>query len=131
MLYEVITRTMDSDAREGFISLFEEDAHMAAFAVMGGVFSEGIDLQGEKLIGAVIVGTGFPMISLKNNFIKEFHNTKDEEGLGYAYIYPGFNKVLQAAGRVRITSYNVCYTKLLRAPAWPVYPPPFTFTRTS
>lgn len=93
-------RTMDTDAREGFISLFEEDAHMAAFAVMGGVFSEGIDLRGEKLIGAVIIGTGFPMISLENNFIKEFHNTKDEEGLGYAYIYPGFNKVLQAAGRV-------------------------------
>jgi len=93
-------RNMSGQDREAFISLFEDDAHMAAFAVMGGVFSEGIDLKGEKLIGAVIVGTGFPMISLENNFIKEFHNARDEQGLGYAYIYPGFNKVLQAVGRV-------------------------------
>lgn len=93
-------RSMNAKDREAFISLFEDDAHMAAFAVMGGVFSEGIDLKGEKLIGAVIVGTGFPMISLENNFIKEFHNAREEQGLGYAYIYPGFNKVLQAVGRV-------------------------------
>ena len=93
-------KSMNGRAREGFISLFDENAHMAAFAVMGGVFSEGIDLRGEKLIGAVIVGTGFPMISLENNFIKEFHNGKDETGLAYAYIYPGFNKVLQSVGRV-------------------------------
>lgn len=93
-------RDMSSKDREAFISLFEDDAHMAAFAVMGGVFSEGIDLKGEKLIGAVIIGTGFPMLSLENNFIKEFHNARDEQGMGYAYIYPGFNKVLQAVGRV-------------------------------
>ena len=93
-------RNMDSQNREGFISLFSDDVHMAAFAVMGGVFSEGIDLKGEKLIGAVIVGTGFPMISLENNFIREFHDSKEEEGLGYAYVYPGFNKVLQSVGRV-------------------------------
>ncbi|MEX1376906.1 MAG: ATP-dependent DNA helicase [Eubacteriales bacterium] len=93
-------RNMDSRNREAFISLFSDDAHMAAFAVMGGVFSEGIDLKGEKLIGAVIVGTGFPMISLENNFIRDFHDSKEEEGLGYAYIYPGFNKVLQSVGRV-------------------------------
>lgn len=93
-------RNMNEKDREAFISLFEDDAHMSAFAVMGGVFSEGIDLKGEKLIGAVIVGTGFPMISLENNLIKEFHVAREEQGLGYAYVYPGFNKVLQAVGRV-------------------------------
>ena len=93
-------KSMDNTAREGFISLFDEDAHMAAFAVMGGVFSEGIDLKGDKLIGAVVIGTGFPMIGLENNFIKEYHNNKDESGFGYAYVYPGFNKVLQSVGRV-------------------------------
>ncbi len=94
------SKNMDSKEREAFISLFENDSHMAAFAVMGGIFSEGIDLKGEKLIGVAIVGTGFSMINLENNFIKDFHNARDEEGLAYAYVYPGFNKVLQSAGRV-------------------------------
>ena len=94
------SRSMNSKQREAFISLFENDSHMAAFAVMGGIFSEGIDLEGEKLIGAAVIGTGFSMINLENNLIKEYHNARDEEGLAYAYIYPGFNKVLQASGRV-------------------------------
>lgn len=94
-------RGMDDEARKGFVSLFDEDdAHMAAFAVLGGVFSEGIDLKGDKLIGAVIVGTGFPMINYETNIIKAYHQAQDENGIAYAYIYPGFNKVLQAVGRV-------------------------------
>ena len=99
-------KSMDNEAREGFISLFDEEAHMAAFAVMGGVFSEGIDLKGEKLIGAVVVGTGFPMMDLENNLIKEYHNNKEEDGLAYSYIYPGFNKVLQSVGRVIRTEHD-------------------------
>ncbi|MBN1620339.1 ATP-dependent DNA helicase [candidate division WOR-3 bacterium] len=70
------------------------------FAVMGGVFSEGIDLVGEKLSGAVIVGVGLPKICFEIDIIREYFESKLEAGFEFAYMYPGMNKVLQAAGRV-------------------------------
>ncbi len=70
------------------------------FAVMGGVFSEGIDLEGEKLSGAVIVGVGLPKICFELDIIREYFEAKLEAGFEFAYMYPGMNKVLQAAGRV-------------------------------
>jgi Rad3-related DNA helicase len=67
------------------------------FCVLGGMFSEGIDLPGEQLIGSVIIGVGYPMISMKNEIIKDFFK---ENGYDYAYVFPGINKVQQAVGRV-------------------------------
>ena len=73
---------------------------MAAFCVMGGVFSEGIDLKEERLIGAVIVGTGLPMVCVEQEVLRGYFEEKEEAGFDFAYQYPGMNKVLQAAGRV-------------------------------
>ena len=70
---------------------------MLAFAVVGGMFSEGVDLPGKRLSGAVIVGVGFPKISIENDIIASYF---DEKGFDYAYTYPGINKILQCAGRV-------------------------------
>ena len=70
------------------------------FAVLGGIFSEAIDLVGDSLIGAMIVGVGLPGLSFENNMIRDYYNQKLGSGFDYAYSYPGMNKVLQAAGRV-------------------------------
>ncbi|MGG7144669.1 ATP-dependent DNA helicase [Clostridium nigeriense] len=83
--------------REEFLNNFKEDTKIIAFCVIGGVFSEGIDLPGRRLIGSVIVGVGFPKISNEGDIIRDYY---DEKGFDYAYIYPGINKVMQAAGRV-------------------------------
>lgn len=73
---------------------------LLGFCVLGGVFSEGIDFKKDSLIGAVIVGTGIPQICLERELIKEYFDRGDAKGYAYAYLYPGMNKVLQAAGRV-------------------------------
>ncbi len=89
--------------KEAFIDKFSEqgsDKTYVAFAVLGGMFGEGIDLIGEKLLGAVIVGVGLPMICFEQDIIKDYFNQMLGSGFDYAYTYPGMNKVLQAAGRV-------------------------------
>ncbi|MBR5509895.1 MAG: ATP-dependent DNA helicase [Lachnospiraceae bacterium] len=93
---------MDEEEREIFLEQFhgEQDKSMAAFCVMGGIFSEGIDLPGDRLIGALIIGTGLPMVCREREILKEFFDRKGLDGFAYAYLYPGMNKVLQAAGRV-------------------------------
>ena len=73
---------------------------MLAFCVLGGVFSEGIDLVGEQLIGAVIVGTGIPKVCQERELLKKHYEEKGYDGFDYAYRYPAMNKVLQSAGRV-------------------------------
>ncbi len=73
---------------------------LVGFCVLGGVFSEGIDLTRESLIGAVIVGTGLPMICTEREILRDYFETSGLDGFDYAYRYPGMNKVLQAAGRV-------------------------------
>ena len=83
--------------KEDFLNNFDKEGNIAAFSVVGGMFSEGVDLPGEKLIGAVVVGVGFPMVSIENNIIREYFGAN---GFDYAYAYPGINKVLQSAGRV-------------------------------
>lgn len=83
--------------RREFLDNFEEGRNILAFCVIGGMFSEGIDLPGEKLIGAIIVGMGFPKVSNEVNIIKDYY---EEKGFDYAYVYPGINKIMQAAGRV-------------------------------
>ncbi len=67
---------------------------------MGGIFSEGIDLVGDKLIGAIIIGVGLPQICFERNIIKDYFDHHENKGFDYAYTYPGINKVLQSAGRV-------------------------------
>lgn len=63
-------------------------------------FSEGIDLTDDKLIGAVIAGTGLPQVCTEREILKQYFNAADMDGFDYAYLYPGMNKVLQSAGRV-------------------------------
>ena len=67
---------------------------------MGGIFSEGIDLRNDSLIGAVIVGPGLPMVCNERELFRDYYEQKSGQGFAYAYLYPGMNKVLQAAGRV-------------------------------
>ena len=67
---------------------------------MGGIFSEGIDLQGEKLIGAVVVGTGLPMVCTEQKILQDYFEDSGQNGFLFAYQYPGMTRVLQAAGRV-------------------------------
>lgn len=93
-------RNMGESEREDFLNNFNKYENLVGFAVMGGIFSEGIDLVGEKLIGAVIVGVGMPMISFERNIIKDYYDSNGGKGFEYAYTYPGMNKVLQASGRV-------------------------------
>ena len=88
---------LGEEEKEMFLSNFHEGANITAFCVIGGIFSEGIDLPGKKLIGSVIVGVGFPKISVESDIIRDYY---EEKGFDYAYIYPGINKVMQAAGRV-------------------------------
>ena len=88
---------LTEEERETFIDKFKIDCRVTAFCVIGGIFSEGIDLVGERLIGSIIVGVGFPRISKEGDIIKDYYG---DNGFDYAYIYPGINKVLQAAGRV-------------------------------
>lgn len=94
--------SMDEMEREAFIREFERagEETLVGFCVMGGIFSEGIDLTGEKLIGAVIVGTGLPQLSDERKILMQYFEKKGENGFDYAYRFPGMNKVLQSAGRV-------------------------------
>lgn len=93
---------MDEEQREEFLEEFEREREksLVAFCVMGGIFSEGIDLTEDKLIGAVIAGTGLPQVCTEREILKQYFNTADMDGFDYAYLYPGMNKVLQSAGRV-------------------------------
>ena len=94
--------SMDEIQRELYLQKFSEDnnSSVLAFAVMGGIFGEGIDLKGEKLIGAMIVGPGLPGISVERDLYKKYYEKRSENGFDYAYKLPGFNRVLQASGRV-------------------------------
>lgn len=93
---------MDEEQREEFLEEFEQEREksLVAFCVMGGIFSEGIDLTDDKLIGAVIAGTGLPQVCTEREILKQYFNAADMDGFDYAYLYPGMNKVLQSAGRV-------------------------------
>ncbi len=93
---------MDEEERENFLRAFEEgrENSLIGFGVLGGIFSEGIDLTNEKLIGTMIIGTGFPQVCNEREILKNYFDQKGLSGFDYAYRYPGMNKVLQAAGRV-------------------------------
>ncbi len=92
---------MNEQEREEFLELFTNNQkEIIGFCVMGGIFSEGIDLKRDHLIGALIIGTGLPQISNEKEILKNYFDAKGENGFDYAYRFPGMNKVLQAAGRV-------------------------------
>lgn len=98
----VQNRGMTEEEREGFLAHFSAGSQetLIGLAVMGGVFGEGIDLVGERLIGAVVVGVGVPQVCLERDLIKEYFDRQRGSGYAYSYQYPGFNRVLQATGRV-------------------------------
>jgi len=90
-------QNMSEEEKSDFLQNFKTNSNLLMFCVLGGMFSEGIDLPGEQLIGSIIVGVGYPMIAMKNEIIKNFYG---ENGYDYAYVFPGINKVQQAVGRV-------------------------------
>lgn len=94
--------SLSEEERENFLGCFLENPQetYVAFCVLGGIFSEGIDLIGSRLIGAVIVGVGLPQLNVRHDIIRDYFNRKNGLGFEYAYMYPGMNKVMQAAGRV-------------------------------
>lgn len=93
---------MDEDEREAFLSKFvvNPEKTLVGFCVLGGIFSEGIDLKGTRLIGVAIIGVGLPQINHEQEMIKEYYQREKLQGFQFAYQIPGMNKVLQAAGRV-------------------------------
>ncbi|MCL1802363.1 MAG: ATP-dependent DNA helicase [Eubacteriaceae bacterium] len=99
-------RSMPESERLDFISCFEAGAHVAAFALSGGIFSEGLDLSGEKLSCVVVCGVAIPMVSDEQESMKAFFNSQGKDGFAYAYLYSGMNKALQAIGRVIRTEFD-------------------------
>lgn len=91
----------------------EEDRNLIGFCVMGGIFSEGIDLKHDSLIGVIVVGTGIPQVCSERELLKRFFDERGESGFDYAYRFPGMNKVLQSAGRVIRTAEDVGIIALL------------------
>jgi len=93
---------MSEPERDAFIAAFsaEHGETLVGFAVLGGIFGEGIDLVGERLIGAVIVGVGLPQLCVERDLIRGYFQTQNASGFEYAYTFPGMNRVLQAVGRV-------------------------------
>ena len=109
------TRMREQD-KEQFLALF--DAYecggcLIGFCVMGGAFSEGIDLRQDSLIGAIVIGTGLPMICRERDILRDYFDDCGKDGYAYAYVYPGMNKVLQAAGRVIRTNEDRGVIELL------------------
>jgi len=97
------TTSMPEQERDAFLAAFEPAGQILGFAVMGGIFGEGIDLKGSRLIGAIIVGVGLPQPGLERNLIRDYFDEpeqNDGRGFEFAYQYPGMNRVLQTAGRV-------------------------------
>lgn len=127
----VQTSGMSEEEREEFLNRFtgndsegmfdcidmaievEEESTIIGFCVMGGIFSEGIDLKNDSLIGAIIVGTGLPQVCLEREIMKETFDAEGADGFDYAYRYPGMNKVLQSAGRVIRTESDIGIVVLL------------------
>lgn len=93
---------MTETEREAFLDAFKpnQTETLLGFAVLGGIFSEGVDLIGDRLNGVVLIGVGLPQLCFERNLIKDHFNQQNKNGYDYAYVYPGMNKVLQAGGRL-------------------------------
>ena len=103
------TPGMDEAGRAAFLARFTETGQGVGFAVLGGAFSEGVDLPGKRLIGAFIATLGLPQVNAVNENMKRAMNQRYgvENGYDYTYLYPGMQKVVQAAGRVIRTEHDV------------------------
>ena len=93
---------MTGVARSEFLAAFSDENRSAliGLAVLGGIFGEGIDLTGRRLIGSIVIGVGLPQPTPEREAIRAYYEDLLEAGREYAYHYPGMNRVLQAAGRV-------------------------------
>jgi DNA excision repair protein ERCC-2 len=102
------TPMMTEPERDAFLERFTQKNPLTivGFAVMGGIFGEGIDLFGDRLSGIAIIGVGLPSICLERELIKDYFTRNSQAGFEYAYLYPGLNRVLQAAGRVIRTEHD-------------------------
>ena len=125
------TDYMNEAEREAFLARFEgnvdldlnqsilmdidivDEKTLIGFCVLGGIFSEGIDLKNDSLIGAIIIGTGLPQVCFEREILKEYFDERDNLGFDYSYRYPGMNKILQAAGRVIRTAEDIGIIALL------------------
>ena len=93
---------MREEEREAFLEAFtpQREGSLIGLCVMGSIFGEGIDLQQDRLIGAIVVGTGLPQVNTLQELLRSYSERRWGDGFLYAYLYPGMNRVLQAAGRV-------------------------------
>ncbi len=102
--YEILVQRahMKEEEKEAFLRAFERDPEVTrvGFCVMGGIFGEGIDLTEDRLIGALIVGTGLPKVCNEQELFRTYYARMGKDGFDYAYRFPGMNKVLQSGGRV-------------------------------
>ncbi len=114
---DIVTQqqNMTEQEREDFLLEFEKQRSksMVAFCTLGGIFSEGIDLVGGKLIGSIILGAGLPQVGNERKLMSDFFDENGKNGFEYAYLYPGMNKVIQAAGRLIRTKDDVGVIALL------------------
>lgn len=124
------TPGMSEGKRQEFLDEFESvgETSLVGFTVLGGVFGEGVDLAGDRLSGVIITGVGLPQIGNERNIIKRFFDELSGRGFEYAYIYPGLNRVLQAAGRVIRSETDrgvvVLLDERFSSPPWPELLPP-------
>ncbi|MCA0171936.1 ATP-dependent DNA helicase [Bacillus sp. RAR_GA_16] len=93
---------MTEEEREAFLNEFTSDREtsLVGFAVVGGIFSEGIDLKGERLTGVVVIGVGLPNFDTERKLMKTYFDQEGKNGFEYTYVYPGMNRVQQAGGRL-------------------------------
>jgi len=96
----VQTSLMDETQRSAFLARFETETHAVGLAVLGGIFAEGIDLPGNRLVGVTVVGVGLPRLSLERDILQAHFQATRGEGFDYAYRFPGMQRVLQAVGRL-------------------------------
>ncbi|MFC7062501.1 helicase C-terminal domain-containing protein [Halobacillus seohaensis] len=91
---------MTEERRDDFLAQFVSGGQLVGFAVLGGIFSEGVDLRGDRLNGVAVVGIGIAPRSFEKELINTYFTKRGENGYDYAYVYPGMNKVMQAGGRL-------------------------------
>lgn len=94
------TSMMDDAEREVFLARFSPGEQVAGLAVLGGIFAEGIDLPGDRLVGVTVIGVGLPRLSLERDILQAYFEETRQQGFDYAYRYPGMQRVLQAVGRL-------------------------------
>lgn len=101
---EIITQqsNMGEEERDEFLGRFHASSNgsLVGLAVLGGIFSEGVDLPGDLLNGVIIVGVGLPQLSFERDLLKQYYSSAGHQGYDYAYTFPGMVKVLQAGGRL-------------------------------